>query len=146
MSRSIQRKMCAITRTRFYRRQNNRYGCRLATCRALAICLRAGSNFCEPGALRCDKASFIACTLRCNFVAFRHAFLSVHTTYKRFTTNRLTTVINTARLLRPLIAVPRSAPEEHDVYSLTLLRTVRSSGAPCEVGRSIYIPLLTERG
>jgi len=38
----------------------------------------------------------------------------------------------------------RSAPEEHDVYSLAVFMTPRSGGAQCGVG-SIYIPLLTER-
>ena len=38
-----------------------------------------------------------------------------------------------------------SAPEEHHVYSLTIPMPVRSSGAPCALVRSVYMPLLTER-
>ena len=38
-----------------------------------------------------------------------------------------------------------SAPEEHHVYSLTTPIPTRSSGAPCALVRSVYMPLLTER-
>jgi len=38
-----------------------------------------------------------------------------------------------------------NAPEEHDVYSLGPLITVRSSGARCAFADSFYMPLLTER-
>src|ERR1041385_7576666 len=50
MSGSIQNKVCATTQRRSYRQQNDRYGCQLATCHGLAICLPAGPGFCEPGA------------------------------------------------------------------------------------------------
>src|SRR5437588_7375854 len=44
--------MCARTRRPSYRQRNDRYGCRLATCRALATCPPAAPGFCGPGAAR----------------------------------------------------------------------------------------------